>query len=60
MTALIVMVAVLGAVGCTKTVPPDTDAIKYVNRHEPGKRLNFDGYMFVPDKVNVLYFYADW
>lgn len=59
--ALIFLVALVGVLGCAgKTLPPDTSGVKYVNRGNPGARLNFDGSLFVPGKMNVLYFYADW
>ena len=56
--SLLILTSVL--VGCQTSYPADTSRIKYGNRQAAGSRLNFDGNLFVPDKMNILYFYADW
>jgi uncharacterized protein YceK len=56
--SLLILTIVLA--GCQSSYPADTPSIKYGNREAAGSRLNFGGDLFVPDKMNILYFYADW
>jgi hypothetical protein len=46
--------------GCQTSYPEDTTQIKYGNRQGAGSRLDFNGKLLVPDKMSILYFYADW
>lgn len=57
----LVFLGVLALFACaSKEYPSDNSNVKYANRGKPGARLVFDDRLLVPDKVNVLYFYADW
>jgi hypothetical protein len=45
--------------GCSKDYPADSGAITYANRTSPGSELKVKS-VLVPDKMNIVYFYADW
>ncbi len=46
--------------GCaSKSYPADTSSIIYANRASVGSKLQVKG-LLVPQKMNIIYFYADW
>lgn len=45
--------------GCGKDYPADTNGVKYANRTSPGAKLDVKK-VLEPEKMNLIYFYADW
>lgn len=55
----LILLSAVCLIGCGKDYPSDTGSIKYANRTSPGSKLEVKS-VLVPDKMNIIYFYADW
>lgn len=59
LSSLLLLALVLVS-ACSKDYPTNTERVKYLNRSAAGSRIDFGTEVFVPKKINILYFYADW
>ena len=57
---LLILSAALLVCGCSsKQYPSDSSGIKYANRSSPGAKLEVQKFL-EPERMNLVYFYADW